>query len=72
MSQGPPLVAFLAAVGLKAEEKPVIFVYPGSCLQEWRWGRTGLRALQQAFVNGPQLPGQHQQAAPPGRALSLA
>lgn len=70
MSQGGPfLVSFLAAMGLGAE-KPVIFVYPGFCHQEWQWGRTGLRALQQAFVNGPQLPGQRQQAAPPGRADS--
>lgn len=70
---GEFLVSFLAAVGLKAE-KLVIFVYPGFCLREWRQGRTGLRALQQAFVNGPQLPGRHQQTAPhphpPGRRLS--
>ena len=60
----PFLVAFsfLAAVRLGAE-KPVIFVYPSfshweqPATAEGAGGRTGLRALQQAFVNGPRLPG---------------
>lgn len=65
----PFLVAFsfLAAVSSEAE-RPVIFVYPS--FSHWEQaarrrgggGRTGLRALQQAFVNGPQLPGRPRRA----------
>lgn len=44
-------------------EKPAIFVYPqllslgAGSRRRGGGGRTGLRARQQAFVNGPQLPG---------------
>lgn len=69
-------VPFLVSFFLAAEE-PGYFRSP----QSSRWeqppatggagrGRTGLRALLQALVNGPRLPGRPDGGRPPGRADS--
>lgn len=66
--------SFLAAVSLGAE-KPSYFSLPqllslGAVVAEGR-GRTGLRALRQAFVNGPGLPGWPTGRQPPQDTLTL-
>lgn len=69
----PFLVAlsFLAAVRLGAE-RPLSLGTAGGHRRGGR-AQTGLRALQQAFVNGPRLPGRAVGGRPPqARGLSLA
>lgn len=77
----PFLVAlsFLAAVRLGAEGRRLFWLFlfaPASLAGNSRrppprgQGRTGLRARQQAFVNGPRLPGRAAGGRPPRRADS--